>query len=207
MLEILLLVLAISLDSFVASIAYSTNKIKLPFMSIALMSLISSGILGFSLALGDIINDFIPLKITTIMSFLILLLLGIYCFCEGIIKNYLKKQQDQNKKLCISFCNIYIVLDIYLDETKADFNHSKNLNLREAAYLSTALSLDSLAVGFASSLSTINYWKILVTCFVFNIFTILLGTLLGKKISEKTNVNLSWLSGLLLIILAIKSIL
>lgn len=206
MLETFLLVFAISLDSFVVSVAYGTNKIKLPFMSIALMSLISSGILGFSLALGGIIKNWVPLTMTPIISFVILFLLGVYYFCEGLIKNYLQKQKDQNKKLCINFQNICIGLDIYLDETKADFNHSKTLNLKEAAYLSTLLSLDSLAVGFASSIYLVNYWQIVGICFLFNLLSILLGTLLGKKISEKNNVNLSWLSGILLIILAFKNI-
>ncbi|SHK27896.1 putative sporulation protein YtaF [Hathewaya proteolytica DSM 3090] len=206
MLETFLLVLALSLDALVASIAYSTNKIKIPLKSICLMSLISSVILGIALSLGGFIKEFIPPNITTILSFIILLLLGIYYLFEGLIKNYLRKQQDQNKKVHLNFCNICVVLDIYLDETKADFNHSKNLNLKEAAYLATALSIDSLAVGVASSMAVINYWQTLLMSFAFNLIFIMTGTFIGKKIVEKSNLNLSWLSGALLIILAVKNL-
>ncbi len=49
MIESLLLVLAVSLDAFVASIAYGTNKIKIPFASATIINIICSSVLGLSL--------------------------------------------------------------------------------------------------------------------------------------------------------------
>ncbi len=49
MIESLLLVLAVSLDAFVASIAYGTNKIKIPFVSATIINIICSSVLGVSL--------------------------------------------------------------------------------------------------------------------------------------------------------------
>ena len=46
MIESLLLVLAVSLDAFVASIAYGTNKIKIPFVSATIINIICSSVLG-----------------------------------------------------------------------------------------------------------------------------------------------------------------
>ena len=205
MFETLLLVLALSLDAFVASIAYGTNKIKIPLSSATLMSIICSSFLAIALFLGSLVKNFIPSNITTLTSFIILLVLGIYYLFESLIKTYLRKQQNLNKKLQMNICNMCFVLDIYLDETKADLNNSKNLNLKESIYLATALSLDSLAVGFAESLGSINYFQVIIYSLICGFISIILGTLIGRKIVEKIDLNLSWLSGVLLILLAFKN--
>lgn len=207
MIETLLLVLALSLDAFVASIAYGTSKIKIPLSSVTIMSIICSSFLAISLFLGSVVKNFIPDKVTSITSFVILLVLGVYYLFESLIKTYLRKQQNANKKLQVNICNLCFVLDIYLDETKADINHSKNLNAKESMYLATALSLDSIAVGFAGSLGSINYFQVIICSLICGFVSIILGAFLGRKIVEKSNLNLSWLSGLLLIILAFTNLL
>ncbi|WP_368239350.1 manganese efflux pump, partial [Clostridium tertium] len=95
-----------------------------------------------------------------------------------------------------------VVLQVYADETKADFDKSKILTSKEALYLAFALSLDSLAVGFGSSLISINYIQVFAVALLIGIVAILLGAFIGKKFVETTNINLSWLSGAMLIILA-----
>ena len=65
-----------------------------------------------------------------------------------------------------------------------------------------ALSLDSLAVGFGSSLGSINYIYVIVLSLIIGIFSIWIGLLIGEKVARKSKVNLSWLAGIILIILA-----
>lgn len=207
MLEVLLLVSALSLDAFVASIAYGTNKIIIPFSSLFVINSVCSTFLAISLLLGSILKKFIPDRATLIISFVILFLLGIYYLFESLIKTYLRKHTNSNKKVTVKLSDIQFVLDIYLDETKADINKSKILSYKEAFYLAVALSLDSLAVGFAGSLADINYLLVILCSFICGILAILLGTFIGRKLVEKININLSWLSGILLIALAFKRLL
>ncbi|MBU5484681.1 sporulation membrane protein YtaF [Clostridium sp. MSJ-11] len=203
MLESILLVSALSLDAFVASIAYGTNKIKIPFSSVAIINIVCSCILGVSLFFGSLVKKFVPGSITSTVSFIILLLLGIYYLFESIIKTYLQKSSTSTRKLKLKFSDIQFIIDIYVDETKADSNNSKDLSAREALYLAVALSLDSLAVGFGSSLGSINYIQVILLSLISGMIAVLSGLFLGKKFVEKSKVNLSWLSGVLLIILAI----
>ena len=84
---------------------------------------------------------------------------------------------------------------------------NKYLNSKESFYLALALSLDSLAVGFGSSLCSINYLQTLILCFIIGVLAVSLGVLLGQKFSEKLHLELSWLSGVLLIVLAIVRVL
>ncbi len=102
----------------------------------------------------------------------------------------------------LKLLNIWLVIDIYIDETRADFDNSKTINLKEALYLAIALSIDSIAIGFGTGIGNINYFTVILLSLMWNIIAYGGGLLLGRKFVEKTNINLSWLSGILLIILA-----
>lgn len=203
MLETLLLVFVLSLDAFVASVAYGTNRIKIPFLSISIISTICSGLLAVSLFLGSIVRNIIPGKIAISISFVILLLLGVYYLFEGLIKTYIKKNPSSNKRIKLRLLNLHLILDIYLDETKADFDDSKNLNSKEAFYLAVALSIDSLAVGFANSLGDIDYIFTILLSFLAGIISVVSGLFIGRRLVNTIKVDLSWLSGVILIALAI----
>ena len=49
MLESILLVISLCMDTFVASFGYGTNKIKIPFTSVTVINLVCSGLLAISL--------------------------------------------------------------------------------------------------------------------------------------------------------------
>lgn len=206
MIESLLLVSSVCIDAFVASIAYGTNKIEIPILSSIIISGIGSLFLGISLLAGGFIKDFLPGNLPTILSFSILMILGIYRLFEGLFKNYIQQKTSLDKPLKFKIFDMNFVLQVYADETKADFDKSKILTTKESIYLASALSFDSLAVGFGSSLVGNGYIRTVLLCFIIGIITVLLGVFIGKKLLEKSNVNLSWLSGVILMILAINKL-
>lgn len=201
--ETVLLVLALSLDAFVASIAYGTNRIKIPFISIIIIDIVCTSFLILSITLGAVIGKLLPQSMTTLISFIILMSLGIYYLFESIVMTYLEKKSLSRGKIKFKLVNILLIINIYVDETKADLDNSKTLSSKEALYLAVALSLDSLALGFGSGLTNINYFNILFLSLLFNLFTIYSGLFLGKSLVKKTKVNLSWLTGIIIIFLAI----
>lgn len=203
MLESILLVLALSLDAFAASVSYGINKIKMPITSILLIDFICTLFLGISLLFGSLIRMVVANSILTIISFVILMLIGVYYLFEGIIQSKLRKSSDLNKQLKIKVFDLSFIIDIYVDKTKADFNYSKDLSSKEAIYLAIALSFDSIAVGFGSSIVAINYLQVMMFSMVFNIIAIWVGLFFGRKLSLKSKVDLSWLGGIILMVLAI----
>ena len=205
-LESILLVLALSLDAFAASIAYGVNKIKMPISSILVIDFICAFSLGISMLLGSIFRILVPESILIIISFLILLSLGIYYLFEGIIKANLGKNLDSNRKIKVNIFDLKLIIEIYVDQTKADFNYSKDLSSKEALYLAIALSLDSIAVGFGSGIVDINYLQVMIFSLIFGIIAIWTGLLVGRKLAVNTKIDLSWLSGVILIILAIAKV-
>ncbi|NFK10199.1 sporulation membrane protein YtaF [Clostridium botulinum] len=206
MIESILLVSALSLDAFAASVAYSTHKIKIPFISATIINVICSSFLAVSLFLGSIIKEFVPVKVTSTISFIILFSFGIYYLFDSMVKNYVRKNRDSNKKLKIKFSDLSFIIDICIDETKADMDHSKILSPKEALYLSTALSLDSLAIGLGSSLGNVNYMQIVILSLISDFVFVYAGAFVGRKFVEKSKLNLSWISGIILIFLAITRI-
>ena len=99
MLQSLLLVFSLCLDTFVASIAYGTDKIKIPFYSSIIINLVCSSFLGIALFLGDLLNNFMPINVATYLSFFLLLGLGIYRVFEVFCKKYIKKFSNKDKPL------------------------------------------------------------------------------------------------------------
>lgn len=203
MLESILLVSSLCIDSFVASIAYGTSKIKIPPISALIINLVSTCTLGISLFIGSIVKKFLPGNLPIIIGFILLMCLGIYRLFECIFKSYISKRSKIDTPLTFKLFDFKFVLDVYADETKADFDNSKTLNPKEAFYLALALSLDSLAVGFGSSLTSINYIQVIILCFIIGFLAVSIGVFVGKKVADNINIELSWLSGVLLIILAI----
>jgi putative sporulation protein YtaF len=207
MLESLLLVSSLCIDSFVASIAYGTSKIRIPPLCIIVINLVCTSTLACSLFVGSIFKSFLPGNLPAILGFLLLMLLGFYRLFEYTFKSYIFKRSKSDKPLTFKLFDFQFVLKVYADETKADFDNSKCLNIKESFYLALALSLDSLTVGIGSSLCNINYFQVLILCFIMGIFLVSIGVFLGRKFAQKLHFELSWLSGALLITLAILRIL
>lgn len=201
--EIVLLVLAVSLDAFVASVHYGVKKIKIPFLSILIINIICSFLLGASTFLGQEAQRFLPEGLTSMISFVILIFLGMYYLFEGLVKFYLESKKDRTGEIEIKFADIRFMVNVYIDETRADKDASKVLDSKEAIYLAIALSLDSLTIGFGSGLSDMHYLNIVILSFLAGFVSIFSGLIIGEKISSGIKFNLSWVSGLLLIILAI----
>ena len=202
MLEILLLVLSVSIDSFIASISYGSSKIKIPLISALIVDIISSSMLGISLILGSFLQNYISINTAKIISFIILFFLGFYRLFESLLKSYINNKSKDLSLLKFKLFDLNFVLQVYANETKADIDKSKVLSYKEAIYLSVALSLDSLAVGFGSSLILINYVQVFIVSIIIGLLAILLGSLLGKRFVDITNLSLAWLSGAMLIVLA-----
>ncbi len=204
--ESITLVIALSLDAFVASFAYGTNKIKVPALSAVVIDAICTLTLAISLFFGTMLRPFIPQYLTKVMCFGILFILGLMKLCENRIKAMINKGKSMRKKVSFSLMHINFILNVYTDPKEADVDASKTLSPTEAASLSLALSLDGLAIGFGTAFGDINYTQIIIFSLIANMLAVALGCFIGNHVAKKIPMDLSWLSGALLIVLAISKI-
>ena len=201
-LEAIVLVVALSTDAFVASFAYGSNKIKIPFLSAQIINIVCSFILGFSLLIGNTIRQYIPVGWTPIICFGILFILGIIKLLDSTIKSFIKKHGNLKHKIKFSMFSVHFILQVYATPEEADRDYSKILTAGAAVSLAIALSLDGLAVGFGAALGEINVLQVVLFSLIFGTIAVQLGCWIGNKVAEKIPFNLEWLSGVLLIILA-----
>ncbi len=202
-LESVLFVTALSTDALIASLAYGSNKIKIPLESILVISFLCTGILGLSLLGGTFLKPFLPEEFIKGISFTILFFLGIMKLLDNIVKALIDKHTLIHKQIKFSMLNLNFILNIYADPKEADIDESKTLSPAEAMSLGIALSFDSLAAGVGAALGNINVVSIILSSLLLSMLSIKVGELLGNKLSDKVPFRLSWLSGIILIILAI----
>lgn len=200
--EPVLFVTALSTDALIASLAYGSNKIKIPFLSVQVITFLCTGILGISLLLGVFLMPYIPNGLLKLLSFFILLFLGITRLMDNIIKIFINKHTAINKEFKFSMFNLNFILNVYANPNAADLDQSKNLSPKEAFSLGLALSIDSMAAGVGAALGSINIVSIIIASLILSNISIKLGEVIGRKISDKVPIQISWLGGILLVILA-----
>jgi putative sporulation protein YtaF len=202
-LEAILIVIALSSDALVASFAYGTNKIKIPFSSVLIINLICSLFLAISLYLGNILRPYIEVNLTKIICFFILFALGLTKLFDSTIKMLIRRYNSISKELKFSMFNFNFILNVYANPQEADTDFSRILSPIEASTLAIALSLDGIAVGFGSAIGNVNSLKLFAFSLISDIIAVMVGFYIGNKVANKIKLDLSWLSGVILIIVAI----
>ena len=200
--ESILFSLALSLDSFITFFGYGASKINVRIKPLLLTILINILMLLSGIILGKSLSYFLSDNFSKYFSFSLLLIVGIIKFFSEIIKMWLSKVAKKNNKIKISIFNFNLFLDVVVDPLKADVDKDKNLSIKEAIIIGIILSFDSLCVGFGIGIENNFSYLIILFSFIINFSFSVFGNYLGKKITKKTNINISWISGLTLILLA-----
>lgn len=200
MIQGILLVIALSLDSFLAALAYAAKRIRIPFASAVVIASISACFLAFSFFLSAQIVQLIPVRAASLCAGGVFAFLSLYSFFQSSIKRLLRRNR---RGICLHYGNIAVVLDIYLDEKKADRDNSKLLSIREAIYLAVALSFDSLFSGMALGFSVLRPLWIVGLDFMVALLSIYAGTIGGERFFHSRELELGWISGILFAILAL----
>jgi len=199
-----MLVIALGIDAFACAFGYGASKIKIPFKSVMLINFVTSVLLAVGLFFGSIIGNFLPEEAAGWVSFTILFALGIYKLFDSAIKNIIRKHNGVDKKIQFSLFSLKFLLNIYADPVKADVDGSQELSLKEAMPLAIAVGLDGLSVGFGVGIAGSTYALLIIgLSLISDIIAVMFGCYLGNKIAKKISLDLSWLSGIILIGIAI----
>ncbi len=203
----ILLVTALCLDAFTASLACAISKTKMGWTAIVVISLVSTSVLALSTGLSALVRGLISPELSSAVSFALLLIIGLIKSFEFVLKRWISKSDDQRNQLEMKLFDLNVVLTVYADTNKADFDHSKSISVKEAVYLALALSLDGFAAGFGWGLLPVDYLGLTALSLASNLLALTLGYFAGKWLIRRTRVDLSWLGGILLIVLAFTKIL
>lgn len=204
LLYIVMLSLSLSIDAFGIGISLGLRSIKFSFIPMAATAVLSFLVTLFAVLFGRTASAFLPLSYIPLISSFMLIFIGIWIIFQAIKKETPKKEVSNNSIHTFIIKSLGITVNIIRTPVSCDIDGSKNIDLKEALYLGTALSLDSFGAGFASGMSEIFSPLIPVFSATGQILFITLGILCGKHLKSFKKDNLfSIISGIIIIIIGI----
>ncbi len=99
--------------------------------------------------------------------------------------------------------SLNFILSVYASPESADADKSKSLSPKEAAVLAITLSAESFPIGIGMGLSAVPVWCVIPLIILADEAALRLGHFFGKKAAEKLRLDVSWLGGALLIVIAL----
>ena len=203
--NISLIAACVSLDSLGIGLTYGLKNTKISLHAKLILFIISILITSISIFIGSYIGKLFSPHISNSLGCILLCFMGLWIIIQSITNN--KQQIKKEYHFFIKFLGITI--QIIRDPNYSDLNKSNKIEGKEAIYLGTALSLDSIGIGIGSSIIGLNSFLFPVLVAIFQLFFLSLGSYLGKKIKNISNIpeNIwSIISGCLLIFVGISKI-
>lgn len=159
--SILLFAFALSLDGFGVGVSYGMRKIKIPVLSLFIISLTSAGTISISMLGGHIISKVVSLKVAEVVGAAILITIGgwiIYQTRWQAGQSNPRGEADSrngenNELLKIQLRPLGLVIQIIREPARADIDKSGVISGREAFLLGLALAMDALGAGFGAAMT------------------------------------------------------
>lgn len=205
--EMLLLIVALSIDIFTAGFVYGADRVRIPALSAVIVALISDVFLIVSLMIGNWFRGGISPDVTRVLSFLILFVLGVMKVFDSSIRKRIRDNRFGRRELHMSFHCLRFILTVYARPEEANTTDKEVLSPSEAVSLGLALSLDSAAAGLGAATQAYSLPLTALSAFLISIGAVCGGCKLGQKLSAKSDINFSMIGGVLLLILAFSKLL
>jgi putative sporulation protein YtaF len=193
--------LANNIDNIGVRIAYSIRGIKIPLPKNLWISLITFIISSFAAFSGSIISGFLSKQISSIVSMMFLIAIGLWIILEPQLRkrNVLREESNAGRK------NIYNIL---IKPENADMDDSKEIDFKEATFLGIALSINNIGGGLSAGMIGLNSFFVGLFSAVISFLALWSGNYITKffnkwNLGDKATI----LSGILLILIGIKQIL
>lgn len=198
---------AVSIDSLTAGLTYGTGRVRIKLPAYLILVCVPAAFIAAANRVGSYIFLFLPESVLPFLSFFLLMLLGLSKLSESLIRAVARKHPSLVRNWGCKIKQINIIFTVYLSPEDANQEDLQILSPKEALLLSLALSLDSVLVGMAFTTGAIPLVMLFLLSALFNLLLFSSGYGLGYLIYSTLNVDLSWLSGLFLMLLAVLALL
>lgn len=203
---VLLLGFAVSIDGFVAGIAYGLKNIYMPITSLLIVCITTILCTGVAMAIAYILGTFINTQLAILLGALVLLIIGLFSlFQEYLIKDandFITNGEAISPKVTFSIGRL--VINIMADPEQADVDHSQRINPLEALFLGLALGVDNMVATFAAALmGSLPLYTPLIMGLI-QIIVITAGIYTSRHfISDKLKKRFPYVPGIILILLGL----
>lgn len=200
---ILVFMLAVSIDSLSAGFAYGTSRVRVKPLATVFLSFIPSITITLMTRIGSLIFSLFPTWLFSTLSFLLLFFLGCEKLIESLIRHLAARYPDIIGNWACKIKQLNIIFTIYFSPEDANKQDTQVLSAKEAFFLSLALSLDSIFASMAFSYQVPSLMVFFLSAVIFHFLLFISGLFIGSLVSKKFSMDLSWLSGLFLLLLAL----
>ncbi|UUZ80125.1 sporulation membrane protein YtaF [Paenibacillus sp. P26] len=171
--SLVLLACAVSLDGFGVGVMYGLRKIRIPPLSVGIISCCSGLIIYASMQIGVLMSRFVHPEVAKMIGAFILMGIGIW----AIYQMFTQKKEDPGSEpeaqesaeqpkpspsakeiLYIELKRFGLVIQILRTPSIADMDRSGNISPYEAMLLGLALSLDAFGAGIGAALLGFTPW-------------------------------------------------
>lgn len=204
--SLFLFLTAVSLDSLTAGFSYGTKKVRVEILALLLLACVPSVFITAAGSIGSLIGSLLPAGVLPLLSFSVLFAIGSAKLFESLIRHLAKKHPGLIGSRGCKIKQVNIIFTVYFSPEEANRTDLQVLSAKEALLLSLALSLDSVLAGMAFTTAAIPRLPLLLSAILFHLLLFLTGYTLGRLLSHLLRIDLSWLSGLCLLLLAFRTL-
>ncbi|AIQ40506.1 manganese efflux pump [Paenibacillus sp. FSL R7-0297] len=212
LLSLLLLAFALSLDGFGVGITYGLRKMKIPLLSIMIISLCSGVVICVSMQVGVLLAKVVSPHAASSIGAVILVLMG----CWSLFQMLTQKEKEQGEAelgagdglpdrqalletaaaairedagplkpavFSLELRHLGVVIQILRTPSSADMDASGSISSMEAMVLGIALSLDAFGAGLGAALLGFSPVSTSLMIAVFSGTFLLLGMKTGLRLS------------------------
>lgn len=151
---VLLLGLAVSIDGFVAGIAYGLKNIRMPFTSLSIVGVVASICAGAAMVIAYMVGQYMNTDLAIMLGASLLILLGVWSlFQQYLTKDVASYEMDGEvtaRKLTFSLGRL--VISIMAKPETADVDKLGVISPLEAVFLGLAVGADAMVGTFAAAL-------------------------------------------------------
>lgn len=201
----LLFALAVSSDGFMVGVAYGIKKIRIPILSLVVISLASTLAVTGSMVLGKGISCFISPPMAAMIGSIMIIIIALYFILQAIRQKICSLEHDEEDPLIsLNINSLGIIIQILKKPSTADFDSSGEISLREAFFLGLALAMDALGAGVGLAMAGMNILLTAISVGMLKFILVSSGLIVGRKLQcERMQGMASLLTGLILLTIGI----
>ncbi|AJS59573.1 sporulation membrane protein YtaF [Paenibacillus sp. IHBB 10380] len=226
MVSLMLLAFALSLDSFGVGITYGLRKMKIPLLSIVIISMLSGVIIYLSMQVGVLLSHVVSETVASVVGATILIVMGSWSLVQLLLQkeksvvadvpkqNSVVAEYDQAEEVLerpvfsLEIRKFGLVIQILRTPSSADVDKSGSISGFEAMWLGIALSLDAFGAGLGAALLGFSPLWTAVVIAVFSGSFLVMGMKAGFRFATKSwTRHVTALPALMLIIMGIMKLL
>ena len=189
--SLFLFLTAVSIDSLTAGLTYGTQR---PFAYL-ILTFIPALFITLANHIGSWLFVLLPETVLPFLSFTLLMLLGLSKLTESLLRLLARRCPSLTRNWGLKIKQINIIFTVYLSPEDANQEDLQFLSAKEAL------------AGMAFSAGPLPGLPLFLMAALFNLLLFTVGYSLGHLASCVLHVDLSWLSGLFLLLLALQALL